>query len=281
MKKVLILVPVLALVLFACEEDANIEIPETEPKLVLSCFLTPQDSILRARISKSNPIFNSAASNTGDPVTNATVILYGNSTSTALAYNANTQSYEVDAAVFSIIPGNEYHLVVTEPSGMQAEAFTTVPLSAPTAFQCTATDTLVNSDPWYTYGETEYTYSFNDAGGQANYYRFVAYNVKYDSISTDTLLEKAGWDIFNDENADGTTISRHSITWFSEFGTNLVAYDVWMMNCNYDYYTFHQSLYNYNGGGDPFSEPTLIYSNVTGGLGIFAAANSVHIRIPR
>jgi hypothetical protein len=43
---------------------------------------------------------------------------------------------------------------------------------------------------------------------------------------------------------------------------------------------FHQSIFNYTGD-DPFSEPTQIYTNVTNGLGVFAAANAERIQIPR
>jgi hypothetical protein len=59
-----------------------------------------------------------------------------------------------------------------------------------------------------------------------------------------------------------------------------MGYEVWMLNCNYDYYNFHNSLYT-NQGGDPFSEPTLMYTNVEGGLGVFAAANAVKLILPR
>jgi hypothetical protein len=283
MKKLLLLFPVTIFLLASCEEDADIELPEVEPKIVISCFITPQDSIIRAYISRSNPVFNSSTSTTGAAVPNATVMLYGNSSSVQLVYNSITEYYEVSTAVFPVLAGNEYRIDVTHAaSGAHAEATTTVPLVTPSGFQCTATDTIVSSDPWNTYGESRFEYSFQDPAGQQNLYRFTVYNVMYDSVMMDTSLNQwSSWDLFNDENADGTAISRNFISWYNEYAGSLIEYDVWLHNCNYDYYMFHQSMNNYDGGDNPFAEPVQIYTNVTDGLGIFAAANAVHLRIPR
>jgi hypothetical protein len=282
MKKLLYLIPFLFLFI-ACEQDADVDIPETEPKLVISCFLTPQDSFIRAKITRSNPIFNSSTTLNPGPVTNATVTLYGNSTSIILAYDSATEYYQANQSLFPIIGGNEYKIVVTHPSGNRAEATTVIPLVSPANFQCTTVDSVYSSDPYYVSGETRFTYSFSDPAGVSNYYRFVIYDVSYSTFSGDTTLQRTSWDLFSDDNADGTTITQNSIAYYYEninSGDTLIGYDVWLLSGNEAYQRFHLSIDNYNGGGDPFSEPTLIYSNVTGGLGIFAGANSTHLRIP-
>lgn len=279
MKKTLFILSGLLLLLSSCEQNANIDLPETKPELVISCFITPQDSFIRARISLSTPVFNSTASN-GQPISNAAAILYGNNTSIALTYNINTLYYEALTSTFPIIAGNEYHLIVSEPSGLSAEAFTTVPLNPPLNFQCTAVDSVVSNDPWSTNGQVRYSYSFNDPAGQRDYYRAMDYSVHYLPSMNDTSMQRQSWELFTDENADGTTIARNLTSWYYTNGDSLVAFDIYLLHCNYDYYSFHRSIENYSSG-DPFSEPMLVYDNVTNGLGIFAAANGGKVRIWR
>jgi hypothetical protein len=46
---------------------------------------------------------------------------------------------------------------------------------------------------------------------------------------------------------------------------------VYLLNTDKSYYDYHRSLGNYDSGDDPFTEPSPVFSNVNGGLGIFAA----------
>lgn len=279
MNKLLFILPVFLLAFTSCEQNANIDMPEVKPELVISCFITPQDSFIRARVSLSTPVFESNANN-GQPISNATVTLYGNSSSVSLIYNSVTQLYEATTAAFPIIAGNEYHIIVSEPSGLTADAFTTVPLAPPAGLAVTATDTVSSTDPWGMNGEVRYEYSFNDPSGQTDYYRIIDYGVYWNQFSMDTSLQRQSWELFSDENADGTTIANNYTSWFYMNGDSLVAFEIYFLHCNYEYYSFHRSIENYSGG-DPFSEPTLIFDNVTNGLGIFAAANAIKVRIWR
>ncbi len=284
MRKLFYILPFGLFLFVSCEQDANVDIPLTPPKLSVSCYITPQDSIIRAKVTLSNPVFGTTSMNPNGEVTDATVTLFGNSTSTQLVYNSTTEYYEVLASVFPIIGGNDYRLAVTDPSGRRAEGSTSVPLTPPAGFQCSVTDSVYQYDPFYEQGESKFTYSFADPGGINNYYRLVIYNVHVDGFSGDTTLQRSGWDIFSDDNADGTTISKSTTMYYYNYmasGDSLIAYDVWLISGNYDYHRFHTSIYNYSGGEDPFSEPSMIYSNIEGGLGIFAGANGTKLRIPR
>jgi hypothetical protein len=44
-----------------------------------------------------------------------------------------------------------------------------------------------------------------------------------------------------------------------------------LLNTEKSYYQYHKSLHNYNDSEIPFSEPTLLYTNIEGGLGIFTS----------
>ncbi len=275
MKKILYFLPLFFLAFTACEQDANVDVPEVDPELVINCFITPQDSIIRAKISLSQPVFGSTINN--GPLTDATVTLYGNSSSVLLTYNANTDSYEAAASTFPILGGNEYHIVVSIPSGLNADAYTIVP-SAPVNFTSTMNDTITNQDPSGYEGQARITYSFDDPAGQQDFYRFVPYHVSYAQWSIDTSFQRVGWELYTDDNADGTRISRNFTSYYYVYnGDSILAIDVYLMHGNYDYYSFHKSIENYSGD-NPFAEPTLIYTNVNNGLGIFAAANGVYRR---
>jgi hypothetical protein len=277
MKKLLYILPLFSLAFFSCEQDANVDVPEVDPQLVINCFITPQDSFIRAAISTSAPVFNSNIAH--GPVTDATVTLYGNSSSVTLVYNATTQWYEVAASSFPILPGNEYHIVVSTPSGLNADAYATVPANPPVNFAGTVTESVVNNG-WGDEIESRFEYSIDDQAGQADFYRLVPYQVVYSTWSVDTSLNRVGWELFSDENADGAHLTRNFTSYFYSSGDSLIAHDYWLLHCNYDYYRFHRSIENYSGD-NPFAEPTLIYDNVNNGLGIFGAANGTMLRIWR
>jgi hypothetical protein len=275
MKKALYILPLFLLAFTSCEQDANVDIPEVDPQLVINCFISPQDDTLRAKISMSTPVFNTSSSN--GEVTDATVTLSHASGSVTLVYNAATEYYEAAAALFPIVGGTEYHIVASVPSGMIAEAYTTVPLNAPANFTSTMEDTVTSTDPWNMQGRVHLHYEFDDVAGQTDFYRLVPYEVHYSSWTGDTMLYHAGWELFSDENADGAHLSRNYTFEYYSSGDTVLAFDVYLLHANYDYYSFHRSLENY-GGDNPFAEPTLIYTNVKDGLGIFAASNSVYQR---
>jgi hypothetical protein len=46
---------------------------------------------------------------------------------------------------------------------------------------------------------------------------------------------------------------------------------IYLLSTDKPYYDFHKSLENFSLGDSPFSEPSFLYNNVNGGLGIFAS----------
>jgi len=49
-----------------------------------------------------------------------------------------------------------------------------------------------------------------------------------------------------------------------------------LLNVDVHYYKYHKSLSS-NNEDNPFAEPTLIYTNINGGLGVFAAYNKTMV----
>ncbi|MDQ3108824.1 MAG: DUF4249 domain-containing protein [Bacteroidota bacterium] len=286
MKKIFYIPSLLLLCLFSsCEKDADVELPEVKPKLVLAAFITPQDTLLTVDVTRSQPIFQSYNVNTSAAVTDATVIMSGNSGSVQLNFDPDHQRYQAPASALPIIPGNTYTLTVTTPLGESAHAETTVPYhNGVTGFSVDMQDSLTG-DPFYSELHTTLTYYVTDYGGEENNYRFFSAILVRDTLTNDTISVRFINQLFTDGNRDGQQIQSTLDGGWSDYdpagsSRKVIGYDYWMFNVNNDYYQLHNSFNNY-AGSDPFSEPTLIYTNVFGGLGVFGAANGTKIRIYR
>jgi len=58
---------------------------------------------------------------------------------------------------------------------------------------------------------------------------------------------------------------------FFESPHDSLVVKIYIYNLEKSYYLYHKSLDDYNDGANPFSEATPVYSNITGGLGIFTS----------
>lgn len=285
-----ILIPLLSALLLlsffsSCERDANVDLPETPPKLVVVSFLTPQDTMLTVSVTRSKPIFESYNVNTSSAVTDANVVMSSGANAIQLTFDATDGLYRAPVTSFPVVAGNTYSLSVTTPRGESASANTTVPAhNGVQGFSVTMTDSLVETTGYYDV-HTWFEFRVTDYAGEENQYRFFTAIIMRDTLTNDTSTVRYRNSLFTDYNADGQQLGQQLEGQWGMYDPTstkkVIGYDCWMLNVNKDYYDFHNSLYNYNGGDDPFSEPTIIYSNMKGGLGVFAAANGSRIRIYR
>jgi hypothetical protein len=287
MKKYLIIRSYLLLGLLSfmagCEKDAtNVDLPETNPKLVLGCFISPQDTLITVEVGRSNPIFGNNHNTSGHLyVLDASVTLSDGSTSIVLPLvNTGVQqgTYIINASLFPISPGTTYYLTVTTPQGENVSASCTVPISNVTTMSLDYTDTV----PSDSYNDPiNVTAKWQDIPGQVNYYRV------YGSMLMEGEHISNGWTVKDTSNSemygnnfkslinasdkDGSQLSfRLDGYYFGDgFNTRIVGYGIYILNVDLNYYNYQKSLENYSYG-DPFSEPSPIYTNVNGGLGVFA-----------
>lgn len=293
MKKISNKISVTAAILFfaagsiffsSCETNADVDLPEVPPKLVLSCFLTPQDTLIQVRVTKSRPIFQVSQQDVDAPVTDATVRIFGNSGSVLLNYDASLERYTVPASQFPIISGSEYRIEVSAPQVDGVSATTTIPGPAPADFDMTMTYSVDSTNMYnWRYALGVHT-SFTDMPGSGDLYRLSGKLLIYQPSTADTASRTFRSDFYNDVNGDGVFITNDGSPQFFTSapalgGDRPVALVTYLMRCSYEYYTYHVALSNYSEGGDPFSEPTLMYSNVNGGYGIFAGACYVQKRV--
>lgn len=268
-----------------CETNADVNLPEYPAKLVLSGFITPQDDTIRIRVRRSQPIFQQSNTNVADPVTDAIVTLFGNNTSVQLMYNSNNQYYQISSTAFPIFAGNTYRIVVQTSRDATVDAETTVPLNPPSNFNPSANYTTdTTSNPGLIEINADLRYAFTDLQGERNYYMIYSLAQVYDSLLADTLPDISFISLENDNNRDGNAINgveQFSFNnTFPQTGRVLLGTSISVLNASREYYEFHKSVLSGNNGGDPFSEPTLIFTNVNQGYGVFAGANRVTRFLP-
>lgn len=263
-----------------CRKEAKIKLKAVNPQPVAYCYLSPQDTLIRLRLTRSQPLYAPQTTAIFEPVPGAVVNISGAQGSVTLNYNATTGYYEIKASQFPIRMGQTYGLRVVMPGGEVVTAETTVP----------AHQVVVKAVSTSTFQEQNVqgilqTLVFQDPAGVSNYYTVARKQAYYQPPQTDTLFSPyLSGNYYSDANFEGKEIELAVKFYgginFSGSGTNapgVIYEDVYLYNCNVDYYKFHTSLKNYSGE-DPFAEPTLVYTNIKGGLGVFAAYTASYLR---
>lgn len=314
----------LILVLSSCESLVNTipddKLPKGDPQLTMFCYISPQDTVIRAKVSRSSPAFGEYITNgqsyflengdtirTNQPLTTATVTISDGQQTANLRYQKLNQVYDLPAGQFPIRAGKTYTLTVSE-GGQKAQATCTVPKNQVPVKSYTLDSVLSNR-----FGSTQRVLTTNfvwdDPAGEANYYRVNVFEIidapsfRFDQAEKkiyeyrQTFVNNYRVDrnnfrsaFQNDKNLDGTTFASPQFESFSNlasYGLGItvdgkrilpsrpaerVGIFLQIMNVDVPYFEFHRSLENYNGD-NPFTEPSLLYTNVRGGLGVFASYN--------
>jgi hypothetical protein len=158
---------------------------------------------------------------------------------------------------------------------MTAEASCTVPLNRNLKLEA---DTL-RADYINPYGPVYSNFLirifFTDFPGEDNYYRLYCeqetYKFSPKPINYTTRFSGFTNEFFSDNGKKGEKSLITSININDIKNIDSSFFRIYIFNTDKAYYDYHISLKNYNSGEDPFTEASPIYSNVTGGLGIFAA----------
>lgn len=293
MKKTFLL---LLLGLIACEKDAsNIPIP-FEKKLVIESYLSPQDTELRVTITQNYPTVGPGSVRGAGfqvplpPPPAATITLSDGQQTVPVPLRVvrdaagnpipERSGYLLPASALPIVPGRTYTLRVTAPGFPEAEATCTIPLrrvEASTAEIIRGTET----SPGGGGARTFYQAVFTDLSGEENYYSTAlsvlntvtpppAQGRPYTNINTQ------GTQFHSQGTTDGGKIKTGRA--FS-FGDGQLPAN-WLQTRQLELIiaTTDQPYFDYNrtlrqqqrSDENPFAEPVLVYSNVRGGLGIFA-----------
>ncbi len=269
-------------IFYACEKEANVKIPETEPKPVLVCFISPEDSLIRVSLTNSIPLYTSNANNYPYEINNAIITISNGNLSKKIPWFKDSIGYQLSTSLFPIIAGETYSIEVEIPDGRKLNAKTKVPNESFPLFDFTIDKNLIDSNEFGVNYEFIYTLSWTDLPAVTNYYRAVIYNLTSDTnLGVDKSAQPLNEIFESDQGKDGETIKitgQGSIfydpgsTPFSD--SNYIAY---LIMSNKEYFEYHKDLY-YNNDGNPFSEAKINFSNIEGGIGCFSAYRMVKKR---
>ena len=263
------------MVLFtSCESMlSDVDAPVSDPKLVVTGFLSPNVDTISIMVRKSRPLY---VPSTGysDPfpfVSNATVTISDGMNSLNIPYNIPNGNYLFRAEDMPVVPGKTYTLIVTTPEGYNATSHCTVPAENAPVVEITSIDTINQGGTI----AKKVSLRFRDLPGSGHFYRlsvgaFYKYDYNTEAYFSEVGLER-GLNYVSDKNKDGEYFTFRTTEIYAYNSTNDSLY-ISLLVTDENYYNYHRS-FNSNDGDNPFSEPSPVYSNIEGGLGVFAGIN--------
>lgn len=273
MKKIIYILIGLSWSLGACETDADIEIPAQDPKLVLSTFLEPGKEMQVLTLYISDPIFDGSAIDNSTMITDATILISNGSKTVRFKYDFNYNGYVLVKDSMLIEYDTDYTITTTYDGKTASSTFKTISNVAPQLGEVKF-DSLLEEDGFGGSYTTYFGYiTWQDPPNEKNYYCIEMYGLIKDpngDTSRVSLSDFYSNLYISDEGKNGTQMNatieayEYNMEWF---GPNYVGFELLLTKTDEHYYKYFKSLQNY-GGDDPFSEPSLIYTNITNGLGL-------------
>ncbi len=267
-------------------------------KLVISCFLSPQDTVLAVKVTRSLPVLGEQInySYTGINVTDATVFLSAGGKSVTLRFNSQLGYYSVSNLQLPVVAGQTYSLRVQTPAGEQATSSCTIPrvvnLTGITLDSLTDNQFGRQNKRYFVRGR------WQDPAGQANYYqttgllRFVPlctscemnpnykpteqYSPLYSDNSTNGLQtdrSTEGNEMISDRLFLGNLYGNPAQSGFgSQYKSATLTVN--LLSTDQAYYQYQDAVSRQGQSSDnPFAEPVPVPTNIQGGLGCFAGYN--------
>jgi hypothetical protein len=256
----------LLLLVGSCEQEArNVEYPEFLPKVVISAYFSPDKTVQKVYIGSNTNLYgNRMPYNYGS----ATVRLINNGVETILG--SSQAGFFLPSRVKE---GETYTLRVETSTGLKAEASCTVP---PRRDLNIGVDTMrIYPDHSFNQQFLPFPSSFlnadiyiTDPAGEENYYMFIGEQITFRN-GQPYIYPSYFRPVFSDKGRDGQRFRVHSTSLMTY--TDSVFLKIYILNTDRIFYDFYKSAENYSDGEDPFTEASPVFSNVTGGLGIFAS----------
>jgi hypothetical protein len=265
------------LTFISCERDANVKLPDTAPKPVLVCFISPQDSVIRVTLTNSRPIYSTQKSNFPYIIKNAEVKISMNGTSATIPFISDSLGYQLATNFFAIKEGEKYTLEVNIPDGRKLSSETIVPSKKPEGVTYKITRTVNDSNLYFIDVKYDVDITWKDIVGEKNNYRTLIYSLnsnKYSSDTTTILFSEA----FTSDNIGDGLLLKASTQIYAGYSTDSISGEIpiyagaiaYLISGNDDYINYHKDLQRFQDL-NPFSEPTINFSNIKGGIGCFGA----------
>ncbi|MFN8348979.1 MAG: DUF4249 domain-containing protein [Spirosomataceae bacterium] len=303
-RKGAVLVSVLSIGLLSCEtliNDVNPDrLPRSDNKLVVHGYISPQDTLISINVYYSSQLVGGIPDlyiGSGPPVSmsDAVVTLSGEGKSVMIPYNTKTGVYNLKTSEMPIREGKIYDLKVVRGEDIATSSCTVPKAVAIERIRQDSVDSrsIFSSDPKFV-APKDYLYHivWSDPAGSANYYRVGGYVFQTQRVqkSPGTFEEIPNIQNINfrensrlgefvsDEGNDGLLLVSGAGRFYnynSSSATNpfvLRYVELTLISCEKTYYDYHRAVQSFDRN-NPFSEPSLIPSNIKNGLGCFAAYN--------
>jgi hypothetical protein len=278
----------LSLCAMQCTRKASIKLPESKPRLVVTCFISPGEQNITAVVRSSEPKFGSGSSfmpPSQSDITDATVLISDGQTEVKLLFDSLVMYYRIPAFSLPILPGKEYTLKVYTPDGKSVDAVTTVPSGVLQPKNFTASK---GTGP-FSSEHVNFSCVVDDVPGETTYLEFYTRTLALMNSNpgspnpqpNDTIFSEFNFPLF--ETDEGSAREQYSFKgemgFFNPGETRELWIDAALLNCNRDFFLYNKSAYeSVSTGGDPFSNPTLVYTNIKNGFGCFGGYINMQFR---
>lgn len=288
--KIVMLATAVATCLGSCTDIVtNIGFPDTEPKIVVHAFISPADTAVQVLLSWSNPISGGTSMDTVRYIENATVRIAetGKSFST-LAFHPGKKVYALPTSLFPLEAGKHYSLNVDVPGHNTLTGNCHIP---PPNNTLAVEKIEREKTEWSEIIRVEF--SFSDIPGETeNFYAMAAYlNAQTYIMDEDTVQIEAqrfhtisGEGYISNKGREGRKFITRAEGYHYKFDwlrppdnyNDSPPVHLLLLTTDEHYYHYHKALEHYRPD-NPFAEPVLIYTNIEGGLGVFAGVNRTEL----
>jgi len=271
MKRTIIAVVVISSLLASCEKDVNnVKLPEFVQKLVVNSFISPRDTLSYVYVSSNKRLYGNL--NASESIGNVTAVMSDGTHETELT--RIDEGFIFRPRDMMVEEGKTYSLKVSSSKGLEAEASVTIPWRRPVKIEIDTVLKYIEYDNsgmgWYERTAEVYV---SDYAGENNYYAFAYKQIIYNSDYPyyPYHLDYYQSFVFNDKGMDGERLFVGSFSYMDTSRDDSSDLVVYILQTDREYNTYHKSLDKYSSGQDPFTEISPAYSNINGGLGIFAS----------
>lgn len=264
--------------LLSCEKTIHMDIKNDKRRIVVNGVVSLQNTI-SVNISRSVHILNNQLP---EYITNARILLFKNKEIIDTMYHVSGGNYS-SHSIFPVLKA-EYSIKVFADDLDFAEASDRVPSQVPIISIDTATVMYAGNGGGHMDGAggskemLKCIIRFKDIAGEQNYYQVTLENASYNSIRQNVMFETDDpmlgnqelnyGALFDDAVFEGQTYD------FTIFVDKYYEGNVYfqLASVSKSYYLYFKTLGQYQqSSGNPFSEPVMVYNNITNGLGVFAA----------
>lgn len=261
MQKILkVLLAFIPFIVGGCETVIDVDVPREEPKLVVFSFINPHDEFVDVTVLQSNPIFNEEDHFFWDSIEDATVVISGPNGAVILSFDETKQMYSISADSLEIIPGEFYRLDIAAPGFNPVYATTGVPLEIPVFASAQVEVRETSADQGISQQLFDFDFSWQDVSDPVSYYE----------ISIQQYNGEIEYRNYDDDGRNGEMINEQIESYNGLSGTMADPFHVYLLHTSEEYHRYKKSISNISFG-DPFAEPSQVYSNITNGIGCFSS----------